>query len=73
MLIAMFGFAKEQKPTFSDEIRTYLERITILEQRVTSLELNEQAFRDKVLRKIQYRAVEEEEKPRYATGQKVRR
>lgn len=49
-----------------------MQRVTILEARVTSLELDAGAFRDKVLRKIQHRAEEELiEKPRKA-GQKVR-
>lgn len=72
-LIAMFGLKKEKEEPLSDGIRTYLERITILESRVTSLELNQDAFRDKVLRKLQNHAPEEEKSAKLNPGSKVRR
>ena len=63
----------EQKAPVSDELRTFLERITILEARVTSLELDASAFRDKVLRKIQTKTEPEQEKLKPVLGAKVRR
>ena len=69
----MFGLGKKKEEPLSDGIRTYLERITLLESRVTSLELSQDAFRDKVLRKLQSHTVTEEEKPRLTPGGRVRR
>ena len=68
----MFGFKSSQSQPVSDDLKTYLERITILEARVTSLELDAGAFRDKVLRKIQYRADEAVASQPRKPGQKVR-
>ena len=67
----MFSLRKSQSQPVSDDLRTYLERITILEARVTALELDASAFRDKVLRKIQYRADEVTVQPR-KPGQRVK-
>ena len=69
----MFGFKKSVSQPVSDDLKTYLERVTILEARVTSLELDAGAFRDKVLRKIQHRAEEEQTDKLLKPGQKVRR
>ena len=63
----------EPKELISDELRTFLERVTILEARVTSLELDASSFRDKVLRKIQNKAEPEQEKLKPTLGAKVRR
>ena len=68
----MFSLRKSQSQPVSDDLRTYLERITILEARVTALELDASAFRDKVLRKIQYRADEAVASQPRKPGQKVR-
>ena len=69
----MFSLRKSQSQPVSDDLRTYLERVTILEARVTSLELDAGAFRDKVLRKIQHRSEEEQTDKLLKPGQKVRR
>ena len=52
----MFSFLK-QTPTQlrSDEYETLLKRNVALEQRIRSLELSEEDFRNKVLRKLQDR------------------
>ena len=70
---AMFGIGKAEKAPLHDDLATYLQRITILEARVTSLELDAGAFRDKVLRKIQHRTEEESAEKLLKPGQKVRR
>lgn len=70
----MFGFGRAKEAPLHDELRTYFARIAAIEARVTALELNQDALRDKVLRKIQERhAVPEPEKSKPGTGQKVRR
>ena len=71
----MFEWLKKQEQPVSNGLATYLERLTILEARVSSLELSNDTFRNQVLRKIQSKTVEVEESPRKLTlpGQKVRR
>jgi len=69
----MFGFGKAPEKPVSDGLATFLQRVTILEARVTSLELDAQSFRDKVLRKIQKQQDDTEEKPKLSAGARVRR
>ena len=71
----MFGLKKEEKAPVTVGIETLAQRIALLEARITALELNEDVFRDKVLRKIQRQAVEqaEPEKVKLTAGAKVRR
>lgn len=68
----LFGRKKEKEP-LTDEITTYFQRIAMLEARITALELNQDSFRDKVLRKIQQQRGEPEEEKKLAPGCKVRR
>ena len=51
-------FKKEEKPLNSEEFEKILKRCVDLEQRIRRLELNEDDFRDKVLRKLQRREKE---------------
>lgn len=66
---------KKEKELVTDDIETYFKRIAMMEARLTALELNQDSFRDKVLRKIQQPRAEPEElqKSRPGPGQKVRR
>jgi len=68
----MFGLGKSHSQPVSDDLRTYLERVTIMEARITALELDASAFRDKVLRKIQYRADDAVAAQPRKPGQRVR-
>lgn len=70
----MFGLGRVKEAPLHDEITRYFARIAALEARVTALELNQDALRDKVLRKIQERhATPEPEKVKPVLGMKVRR
>ena len=72
----MFGLGKAEKQAVPVGIDTLAQRIALVEARVTALELNEGVFRDKVLRKIQQRAVQEEPeepRPKLSAGSRVRR
>lgn len=71
----MFGLDRKEKVRVPDEVSTFFQRVAALEARVTSLELSNDAFRDKVLRKIQDRLAkpEEAEKLKPSAGQRVRR
>lgn len=69
----MFGRSKEAPEPVSDDLATFLKRVVILEARVSALELNQDAFRDKVLRKIQQPRTDEQEILKPLPGGKVRR
>lgn len=72
MYNVMFKLFSTKNVEPSQDLKTCYERIAYMESRLTALELQNDVFRDKVLRKIQNRNNEEVEKPKLTVGSKLR-